>query len=60
MDEFIANLKRQANENPSMALAAGATLLAALAKLVGVSIDAKNSHAWSKEVDRRRRKDSIN
>jgi len=56
---FLKNLQRQAQENPSAALAAGAAVLAAVGKLIGVGVDAKNSHAWKKEVDRRRRKDGL-
>jgi hypothetical protein len=58
MDKFWKNLKIQAEENPMLALAAGATVLTVVTKLLGAGIDMRNSHAWAKEVQRRSLKDS--
>lgn len=57
MNEFLTNLKRQAEENPMIALAAGAAVLTAITKFVGANADRRNSRAWVKEVERRRMKD---
>jgi hypothetical protein len=51
MDDFINNLKRQAEENPVLALAVAAGLITATSKLV-------NSWAWKQEVARRAMKDA--
>jgi hypothetical protein len=46
MNEFINNLKKQAEENPVLALAVAAGLLTAGSKFM-------NSLAWKQEVARR-------
>jgi hypothetical protein len=58
MNEFLENLKRQATENPMLALAAGATVVTVITRFIGAGIDARNSHAWAKEVARRSMKDA--
>jgi len=58
MNEFMENLKRQAQENPMLALAAGATVLTVVTRFLGMGIAARNSHAWAKEVARRSAKKS--
>ena len=58
MEPFLRNLKRQAEENPMLALAAGAAVLTVITKFIGASVDAKNSHAWAQEVARRTMKDA--
>lgn len=46
MEQFINNLKRQAEENPFLAIGAAAALLAATSKFI-------NSMAWKQETNRR-------
>ena len=58
MNEFLENLKRQAQENPMLALAAGAAVLTVVTRFIGAGVDARNSHAWAKEVARRSMKDA--
>lgn len=58
MNPFLQNLKRQAEENPMIALAAGAAVLTAITKFMGASVDMRNSRAWSQEVARRAMKDA--
>lgn len=58
MNDFVKNLKRQAEENPLLALAVGIGLLTAGTKLLGAGVDAKNAQAWSREVARRSMKDA--
>jgi len=58
MTPFLENLKRQATENPMLAIAAGATTLAGAAKFVGAFVSARNSRVWAKEVARRTMKDA--
>lgn len=53
MNEFMDNLKRQAQENPMLALAAGATVLTVVTKFLGTGVAARNSRVWAKEVARR-------
>lgn len=53
MKKFLNNLKQTAQENPLMALAAGAATLTAVAKLVEASGNRAGSRAYAKDVDRR-------
>jgi hypothetical protein len=57
MERFIENLKRQAEENPVLALGVAAGLITAISKLIDANADMKNSRAWAKEVARRTVKD---
>ena len=59
MKDFWNRLKLQAQENPAMTIAAAGVLLTACSKLIGTTIDWKNSHAWAKEVQRRALKDAM-
>jgi hypothetical protein len=59
MHPFLENLKRQATENPMVALAVGGAVLAAVTKFLNVGVDMRNSHAWSREVARRAMKDGL-
>jgi hypothetical protein len=52
MDKFLENLKRQAEENPMLAMGVAAALFTSLSKLV-------NSAAWKQETARRIRKDAL-
>lgn len=56
-NDFLNNLKRQAEENPIIALGVAAGLITAISKLVDAGAGAKNSRAWTKEVARRAAKD---
>lgn len=58
-DVFIKNLMRQAEENPILAMGAAAALFTAVTRLVGISVDARNSRAWAQEVARRTMKDGL-
>lgn len=53
MNEFFENLKREATENPTVALAITAGLLTAAAKFVEAAGHAKGSAAYAKDVERR-------
>jgi hypothetical protein len=57
MDRFIDNLKRQAEDNPVLALGVAAALITAVSKLLDSSNNARNSKAWDREVARRTMKD---
>ena len=50
---FLDNLRRQAEENPLLALAVGGALITAVTKLLNASSSHKNSNAWAREVERR-------
>ena len=56
MEKFIANLKRQAEENPIVAIAVAAGLITATSKLIDASGHAAGSRAYAKDVDRRIKK----
>lgn len=56
MQKFLDNLRRQAEENPILALGVGAAVVTATSKLVHTATEARNSKTWAKEVDRRRMK----
>jgi hypothetical protein len=53
MNEFLENLKRQAAENPVLALGVAAALLTAVSKVSNSHVNARNAKAWEKEVERR-------
>ncbi len=53
MDRFLDNLKREAEENPTMALAVGAALFTSLSKLISAHGQAAGSRAYAKDVARR-------
>lgn len=58
MNEFLENLKRQAADNPLVALGVGVGLMTAISKLLDSSTEAKNAKAWQREVARRAAKDA--
>lgn len=58
MEEFIENLKHQAEQNPILALGVAAGLITAISKLGNTMTDAKNARAWKLEVARRAAKDA--
>ena len=53
MDKFLNNLKREAEENPILALGVGAALITALSKFVDARGHAKGSQAYARDVERR-------
>lgn len=59
MNKFLDNLKRQAEENPVLALGVAAALITATSKLIDSTANAKNSRAWAQEVQRRAMKDAM-
>jgi hypothetical protein len=58
MDRFVENLKRQAEENPVLAMGVAAGLITAISKLIDSGATLKNSNAWKQEVARRAVKDA--
>ena len=60
MSKFVDNLKKQAEENPLVALGIGVGLISAVSKLINSSATAANSRAWQAEVARRAMKDAAN
>jgi hypothetical protein len=56
MHPFLVNLKRQAEENPIVALGVGAATLTALGKLIDALGHARGSNAYAKDVNRRIKK----
>jgi hypothetical protein len=58
MKRYLDRLRVQAEENPILALGAGAVAITALSKLISAGTEARNSRSWAKEVDRRRMNDS--
>jgi hypothetical protein len=50
------NLKRQAEEQPLIALGLATAALSAVTKVAKTAIEAKNARTWSKEVKRRSKK----
>jgi hypothetical protein len=58
MHPYLENLKRQAEEQPLVALAVGTAALAAVTRLMQANTERTNSRTWSKEVERRRTKNS--
>lgn len=58
MNEFLENLKRQAAENPVLALGVAAGLITSISQLLNSTSNSRNSRAWNKEVKRREKKDA--
>lgn len=52
-NDFIDNLKRQAEENPLVAMGVTAALITAIGKLINANSNSRNSRAWAQEVERR-------
>lgn len=53
MDRFLENLRREAEANPTMALAVGAAFLTAVSKLINAHGQSKGSRAYARDVERR-------
>jgi hypothetical protein len=51
MNKFFENLSRQAEDNPVMAMAVGAALLTALAKVIKAQGDSAGSRAYARQVN---------
>jgi hypothetical protein len=49
MDKFLENLKRQAEENPIMALAVGAAVVTAASKFIDASGSVASKRAYAKK-----------
>lgn len=58
MKKFVENLKRQAEENPFLALGIGAAVLTAAGKFIDAAGHAAGSRAYARQVDDRIRKSS--
>lgn len=58
MHPFVANLKRQAEENPVVALGIAAAVLTAVGKFIDAAGHARGSNAYARDVARRVRRDS--
>lgn len=56
MSKFIDNLKRQAEDNPIVALGVGAAFMTAMSKLADANTARVSAKTHAKEVDRRIRK----
>ena len=50
MNQFLTNLKREAEENPTIAIGVGTALLAAAGKFIDAAAHAKGSRAYAKMV----------
>lgn len=53
MEQFVNNLKRQANENPLAAIVIGIAVVTTAQRFMGGIVSMHNSHVWAKEVARR-------
>lgn len=58
MNPFFANLKREAEANPTVTLAIAAGLLTAASKFIDAASHHKGSTAFAKDVDRRIKRDA--
>ena len=57
MRRYWENLKRQAEENPILALGICAAILTAVGKFIDAAGHARGSHAYSRDVNRRVKRD---
>jgi hypothetical protein len=55
-NKFLDKLAKQAEENPIVAIGVGAALITAISKLMDARGNMRNSRAWSREVNRRVRR----
>lgn len=55
MNKFLENLKRQAEDNPLIAMGVAVASLTAVSKFINVVGESKSRRTWAKEVDRRAR-----
>lgn len=53
MNDFLNSLKREAENNPILALGVGAALLTAISRFIDASGHAKGSRAYARDVERR-------
>lgn len=53
MTKAMDKIKQVWNENPLAVIVIGAVAVTAVAKLMDANTARNNSHAWSREVDRR-------
>lgn len=53
MKQYIANLKRQAEEQPFVAAGIAAIVITSMAKLMQANTERQRAKDWSREVDRR-------
>ncbi|MGG6498468.1 UNVERIFIED_CONTAM: hypothetical protein NY603_36630, partial [Bacteroidetes bacterium 56_B9] len=60
MNEFLSNLRREAEHNPTLTLGVVAALLTAAGKFIEASGNAKGSYAYARDVDRRVKRDAKN
>ena len=51
MNDFIANLKREAAANPLLAVGVGAALLTAASKLIDAAGSVKSKNAFAKRTE---------
>lgn len=58
MNEFLENLKREAADNPVVALGVAAGLITAISQLLNASVKKSNARDWKREVRRREAKDA--
>jgi len=56
MNEFLENLKKQAEEQPMVAMGIAAAVIGAMGKLINANSNHRNSKVWQREVDRRIKK----
>lgn len=59
MNQFLENLKREAEANPTIALAVVAGLLTAASKFIDAAGHHKGSTAYAKDVERRLKRDKL-
>jgi hypothetical protein len=53
MEKVIDKIKQAWDENPLAVIAVGALAVTAAARIINATTEARNSHTWKKEVDRR-------
>lgn len=58
MNQFFENLKREAEANPTVALAVAAGLLTAAGQFVNAAGRYRGSNAFAKDVERRVKRDA--
>lgn len=59
MNQFLTNLKYQAEQNPIAALAVGVAALTVVNRVFHTGVEMQNASAWRKEVARRAMKDAL-
>lgn len=56
MNKFVSNLLKQSEDNPVLAIGAGAAAITAIAKLLDSASSVRSKNAYAKQIKNKRKK----